>query len=421
MCSEFAALGDEQIESVVRQGFSQAGLQVDDLSKALTAKLDTQHQETLAAYTNQQRVLTSKFDAQESMHIANHDKQQRAIADLHCSQTTMVSRQDTSICIAKRTQKQTTAIIRTLHRADARATESSKKTMANLDDLAADMKQLLSMHGAAGRRPQSDREISFFGEHRDKIMQYLLPFEDELDDAIDSLISMGGEDISTSHAEWLRAELHRMIDSAMQEKAIQHPSSTATSIDEWSYAEDTVGFLKDRPRKRKATRPVFPTLPTGKGVSERTERPRKKQKRSTQEWTVPTSCGDLHISLPHLKRRNHGKEDVEEVALSYTTVLGRSTVKVEARFWRELYYASRPRIHAQLNAFIQVDVSVAETCERLFKNGSLAEFDEALRTGTISPFHLSATHINLCLFVSIHIHKLDFDQNKSSQSDILVW
>jgi translation initiation factor 1 (eIF-1/SUI1) len=270
MCSEFAALGDEQIESVVRQGFSQAGLQVDDLSKALTAKLDTQHQETLAAHTDQQRVLTSKFDAQESMHIANHDKQQRAIADLHCSQTTMVSRQDTSICIAKRTQKQTTAIIRTLHRADTRATENSKKTMANLDDIAADMKQLLSMHGAAGQRPQSDREISFLGEHADKIMQYLLPFEDELDDAIDSLISMGGKDISTSHAEWLRLEMHRMIDSAAQEKALQHPSSTATSIDEWSYAEDTVGFLKDRPRKRKAPWPIFPTFPTGRDVSEPT-------------------------------------------------------------------------------------------------------------------------------------------------------
>jgi hypothetical protein len=89
-------------------------------------------------------------------------------------------------------------------------------------------------------------------------------------------------------------------------------------------------------------------------------------------------------------------------------------VKVQARFWRELCYASRPRIHAQLNAFVQVDINVESIYGRLFEDGSLAEIDEALRTGTISPFHLNQTDTNLCLFVSIHTHKLDFDQNKSS-------
>lgn len=74
---------------------------------------------------------------------------------------------------------------------------------------------------------------------------------------------------------------------------------------------------------------------------------------------------------------------------------------VQARFLRDLSYASQPRLHAQLNIFTQVK---NEDCMRnhheIFAFGTMAEIDDALREGTISPFLVDDNGHNLCLFVS---------------------
>ena len=74
---------------------------------------------------------------------------------------------------------------------------------------------------------------------------------------------------------------------------------------------------------------------------------------------------------------------------------------VHARFLRNLSYASQPRLYAQLNAFTQVTYAGQYGAYlELLKLGTVAEIDNALREGTISPFHVDEYGDSSCLYVS---------------------
>jgi hypothetical protein len=399
---ELSALGDANIERIVRQCFQQAGLQVDDLSRALEAKMDSQHQDVVALHSGHQRVLISKLNYNQRKMLLSQDEIQRALSSVHRTQTDVLDRQDASICLAARTQKQTACILRKLTRANANAVVASSKTADSLDNLTADVRQLLSLNSGSLLMDQSSRDITFLGECQDTIMAYLFPLQDDIDFAINFLVSQHGEDISASHAEMLRSEFQHLVGSAAQEKAAQYTNSTAKPFDRWSYPEDTIGFLKYSIRNRKARSSLHSSGTHEKSSKKQVAWLRKRPGPSNRVFYVQTSSGSMQITMPRFQTTAETFQCKEEVGFSCTITQNHSSIQINARFLRELVYASQPRMYAQLNIFTVVgDRDIIEDMTALLRDGSLADIDSAFRKGTLSPFHLDHFGDNIYLFVSI--------------------
>jgi len=247
---ELLALGLTDVGNVMLKCFEDAGLKADRMSQALVAKIDAQHQDALVLH-NHQKALTSKIENNQRNLLSSHDRHQRTLTATQRTQNEIIRRQDASMRVAKGTQHQKSSILRAITHASMRAGTDRREKTAILDTITTDVKQLLSLNDSSLLVNQSHRAISFLGECQNRIMAYLLPFQDDIESAIDSLISQHGHQISTSDAEFLRSELQHLVGSAAQEKALQHPGSAAKSFDRWSYPEDTVGFLKNSAKIRK--------------------------------------------------------------------------------------------------------------------------------------------------------------------------
>jgi hypothetical protein len=398
---ELLALGQTNVETVIRKSFEDAGLETDRLSQALAATMNHQHQDLLALHNNHQTALTLKLESNQQVVLSNQSKHGKALSITQRTQVGILRRQDASMEVARRTQQQTSSILQTMTCANARAVEIMNASRVIITDLASDVKQLLSLNDSSLLVNQSDREISFLGQYRERIIAYLLPFQDDVDFAIKCLISQHSEDISQSDADFLRSEFQHLIDSAVQEKALQHPNSTAKSLDKWVYPEDTVVFFKNLSKKRKVQELLHQYNNQGESSRKRAELPRKRQKQWSRTCTVQTSSGPMDISLPHSQgAAGEEPQNAVEVGISYTVTQNRSSVHVNAHFLRKLAYAGEARICAQLNIFTLVDEDVSARYDTLFQNVSLSEFDVALRQGTISSFHMDYHGDNLCLYVS---------------------
>jgi hypothetical protein len=397
---ELLALGVTNVETVMRKCFEDAGLQTDRLSQALAAKINTQHQAMLVLHSDHHKALTSKLNNNQRDLLSNQVKHDRNLSATRRTQVDILHRQEKSMKVATRTQHETSRILRSMNRASTRADQATTKNIVVLNDLAADFKQLVSLNDGSLLLKQSCRDISFLGEHQDRIMAYLLPFQDDLDFAIDVLISQHGHAISISDAEFLRSELQHLVDSATQEKALQHPNSTAKSFDQWSYPGNAVGFLKNSLKDRKARGSLRSSNSHEKSSAKHIARPENRWKQSSQTYTIHTYSGPVHITIPRSRAAGEDPQDTTEVGISYTVTQNRSSVQVNAHFLRHLAYAGEARICAQLNVFTLVEESVSSRYMSLFENLSLAELDSALRRGTISSFHIDGSGNNLCLYVS---------------------
>lgn len=282
-----------------------------------------------------------------------------------------------------------------------RAANASKAMMSSLDKISADVKQLLQLKNDSAQVRKSGRDIFFLGERRDQIMAYLLPLKDNLDVAMQYLMSQHGEDVSTSDVEWLRSEFKHLIDSAAQEKAARYSTSTATPIDEWSYTEDTIAYLRNTSTKRKTR-----AFPDSLDSSEKFDHSRPdwlqtRSKRFQRTWSIPTASGEMEISLPDHGKKAKDAHSLDEVALCCKLEQNRTIFVISARFLRDLTYASRPRICAQLNVFTELNYNGLNRYFDIMSTVTLAEFVAALQTGEISPFHLNEIGWNVCLHVSL--------------------
>jgi hypothetical protein len=245
------SFGITNVRSVVEQGFRKAGLQTDDLSKTLAAKLDTPFQTMLVPYSSNQRTMMATLDTNRQSILANQNDHQRALWPVQHIQVAVLSRQNKSRRVAVRTQKQTSSILQTVKRAEASALDASQKTTVSIDNLAADIRQLISLSSGSACAKRSGREIFFLGERQDRIMAYLLPLQDDMKSTIHSLVLQHSDNISSYDAEWLLSEFEHLIGSAAQEKAAGYPRSSAKSSDQWLYPQDTVGYLRNTTKERK--------------------------------------------------------------------------------------------------------------------------------------------------------------------------
>ncbi|KAH7392063.1 hypothetical protein DE146DRAFT_766096 [Phaeosphaeria sp. MPI-PUGE-AT-0046c] len=275
---------------------------------------------------------------------------------------------------------------------------------------AALIKQSLSLNHGAGQAEQSGREIYFLGARSDQILAYLLPFQDDLDFAIDYVISQYSEDISIGDADWLRSESERLVSSASQEKALQYPNSTATPLDQWSYAEDIVEYLKSATRPHRTIK-SYRTLTTLKEDDDddcSDSVPLQCTKRSQRAWLVSTNSGQIKLSFPNHRNKIKAPRGIDEVGFSYTAKHNHSTWQIRARFLRRLNYASKPRICAHLHVFVQVDFnSSTGTYGELLEMGTVSEIDAALRAGTISPFCIDGDGDNMLLWHASYARRMD--------------
>jgi hypothetical protein len=305
-----------------------------------------------------------------------------------------------------RISKQTSCVQRTMHHAHAKASESSNKITTSLDKLETDVKQILYNSCSSSSVNQSRRDIFFLGENQDKIVARLLYLEQDVYGAIDHLISRHGSCILVRHAEWLRSEYRHLVGSAAQEQALRYPNSTARPFDRWFYHEDTVGLRNNTrdfttPSSRDATTPISSkTCASNKEDSQRQVGwPKTRRNQSNRLYSIPTSSGYMQISMPATKYSSEDSQSSQEVGFSVNVVQNGSTVQVHARFLRYLTSAFQPRIYAQLNVSTVI-VKNSEIHSNLFRIGSLAEIDIAIRDGTISPFHVDIYGDNVCSYVS---------------------
>ncbi|EAT77583.2 hypothetical protein SNOG_15040 [Parastagonospora nodorum SN15] len=377
-CIELLALGLTDVKTVMLKCFEDAGLKTDRVYQALVAKIDAQHQDALVLH-NHQKALTSKIDNNQRNQLLNQDRHQRTLITTQRTQVEILRRQDASMRVAKGTQQQTSSILRAV----------------------TDIKQLLSLNDGSLLVDQSHRAISFLGERQDRIMAYLLPFQDDIEFAIDSLISQHGHEISASDAEFLRSELQHLVGSAAQEKALQHPGSAAKSFDRWSYPQDTVGFLKNSAKNRTSSGYSYSTDGEKITSTRQMTGSGKRWALSSRTFNVQTPSGPVDITMPRSREAGEDIHETAEAGISYVVTQNHSSVHVNAHFLRDLAHAGQPRIYAHLNVFTVVDEATTDRYHSGICNStSLAKFDTALRQGIISPFHVDKYGNNLCLLVS---------------------
>jgi hypothetical protein len=398
--SELSALGLAETQASVQQSFRKVELDIGDLFRAHESKLDAHHQDVLAANTHCQQTLISKLDTNRQHLSAKIDSHQQIMSSVRRTQRDVLGRQDTMMRVATHTQRQMCTVLQTVNRADRRASRVSKSNMDSLDSIANDIKQLLSLKNSSAEAKQSGRDIFFLGPRQDQILAYLLPMKDDLNFAIDSLISQQSDEVAPSDAEWLRSEFKNLLGSAAQENALRYSDSTATPFDQWSYPEDTVGFMDSTTSKRKAHGSWESEVPRKKHARLRPEWLRNRPKQPQQIRSVPTASGSMEISLPNRRTSKKHPKGIAEVGLCYTLKQNHSSLEIRARFLRDLTYASRPRIYAQLNVFVVLGDDLDGVYFNLLQVGTLAQVDTALRNGTISPFHIDNRGDNSLLFVS---------------------
>ncbi|KAH8704622.1 hypothetical protein GQ44DRAFT_508213 [Phaeosphaeriaceae sp. PMI808] len=437
-CGELSALGHTRIEGTVRDCFDQISLQFDDLSKAITDKLDSQYQDRIARHGHYQQnivsvcdvnhakqmsksddhqtALFSKLDTNQRQVMANNEAHKRAFSTMQRTQANVLSRQDTANRVARRTQKQTHSIIQKLNNADVRAAKENKKINASLDSITTNMKMLMSSTSSSVRMRQNGREIFFYGERPDKIMAYLLPLQDNLELAIDCLITEHGKDISISHVEWLRSEFDHLVASASQEKAAQHPHSSATPFDDWIYPDFTNGPPKEGRMNQTRDETQNSKDVAEIGLGDRTRlRNRKHSRKTDRRWSIETPSGDIVISLPYPRKATRNLQGFEEVGFSFKAELASTAFTIQSRFLRNLSYASQPKICAELNIFTEGPEFEVKNAIKLCEYGTLEDLYFALRTGDVSPFYISHTGFNALFFFAIYFQRSDIINYLDSQ------
>jgi hypothetical protein len=355
------------------------------------ARLDAQHQSVLTVQNQNQQVLLSKLEQNQQQRLKTQDTIHETMLSVQLMQKDILSRQNNTAVLMSRDQKRTSASIRRLSHTVAKA--------ADLETLSVLVKQSLLLDHCVGQAEESDRQVFFLGERQDHIMAYLIPFQDDIEFAIDYINSQYPEEVSKSDAEWLRSEFGHLISSSSQEKASQYPTSTATPLDRWSYPEDTVEYLKRTQRQYKV-----------RGAQARSlafdhDRPQwVSQKRTTNAQrvcSVSTESGQINVSVPNRQKSTKTPWGLNDVGLCYMATQNRSTVQVRARFLQNLHQTSQPKTFVQLNISVLVDVKTWLVCLDLMKKGTLPEIDEALRKGAISPFHMNTDGDNILLRVSV--------------------
>lgn len=247
---------------------------------------------------------------------------------------------------------------------------------------------------------QSNRDVYFFGERQDMIMAYLLLAKAQLEAILDRLIS-ADEASSLRQVAWLQSEFDHLVASAAQEEAARHPSSTALPIDRWHYFDHEYGAEPPSYEHAMNDSSVLDASDKTRAIS-RLDSPRLHQSQ-LQHISHKTPFGSMMVTVPKATQiravKSSREREAQEASLIFSCGIGSDLKIIQSYFRRE---ASGPRICAQLNVFTLVPSE--EPYDLLFAHASIPEVDQALRNGTISPYHINREGRNMCLYVSLPYH-----------------
>lgn len=233
----------------------------------------------------------------------------------------------------------------------------------------------------------------YSGEQRDLIVPALYYAKKQLATVFDRIFAEHHQDTSLDHVIWLRSELQNLVESAAQEEASTHPMSTATSFDTWIYPEERQRSPQDpkRSNTRSANGGTFSTA--GNERHEALFPKHRTRKSSDQHMSFETSSGTVRIHVP---RRRAGELNAavasDEVSLVLTSTAGEPFVALYARFTRVRNRFRAPGICAQLQIILPLETDQLRYYRELIQDGSIQDFDEALRSGIISPYRCTLGH-----------------------------
>jgi hypothetical protein len=386
---------------------------LDSHQQCLVASLDGQRQDVRQVQCNQQTLVSTLNLNHQEQARKSKDHQQALTSKIDSNQRRVMENISRSNYLTIQSHRQGSRIARKVDVVSRLTTTQHRQTTDMISALGAQIQRLeISRNSSSVRLRQSGRDIYFLGEHTNMIMAYLLFLQDDLDRAVDYILSHYGEDVPVDDARRLQSEFQHLVDSAAQERAAQHPDSDARSFDQWSYPEDTVGYLKANTQN--PDDPISPRFHNS--LTRRTRRPnagvhQKQSKRTNRTWSVKTPSGDICISLPNRKFGSSNTQVSDEFGFSCSLKQGQTTYVIDARFLRDLACATQPGVCAQLNIFtvVKIDHKLYSTT---FEKGSVEEIDTALRNGVISPYYVNKNGVSVCLLVStIHHHYYDNRHN----------
>ncbi|KAH7070355.1 hypothetical protein BKA63DRAFT_605617 [Paraphoma chrysanthemicola] len=426
---ELSADDHANIETALRTGFDKVVTHIstssqdvqtrlDGLQRSVVSAGDVRHQELTMQTRRHIEGVKSTLDGNQNTLLARHDNQEISLSAIQRAQSTLLNRQTR---VASHASKQTASILRTVERGNRRAARDSNAQLGKLEDVVTEVKhvkQLLSRNnGGAARTPRSNRSISFLGENRKDILMYLLPLQKELMTALDTLTAQHGQEVSMSDTCWLREEIQALVGSAYQEGAALYTGSTATSIDQWSYPEETVGYLRNSDPKPASLRLSPSSCPEDSEVGDNqvTRLLPKAHQNLKRKWTINMPSSEASIILPRSSSTRKPARHTEEVGFSSTLTQGQARFEIRARFVRDMMYKRCLRQYTQLNVFVEVEEVYDRIYYDLFKEGTIEDIDLALRQGTISPFHLDSDGNNLCLMYATLKERMDILDYLESQ------
>lgn len=394
-------MSHERTKSTIQQNFQQLTLQLDTTSQTFLRKVEDQHRLVLSqSHSTQLQLATqsgvhhrilSKLDAIHDHMFTNGRTKRSALSHIQDSKRQIIRGQSIGAQTTSRTRKSNAQAWCPLTHTKANVTGVRVHDGQHAQNLPGDF---------SNDTQQSQRVIYFFGEDSDQIVQCLLPITKDAIWAIDHILANKSDPFSKSLTQWLRGEFNNLRDSAIRELAAQHSDGSITSLDPWIYLNDSISFNDNagstsisRHRLGDDQREVSPQIAAQQALVG--------GRRRTQTISVSTPSRAMLISIPRARKSRNGTSDADEASFTSVTTQDGKTHVVQVRFLRKLAFAAKPRLCTQLNIFVQVEYGdVFKIYTVLFKRGALADIDHALRTGTISPYHIDQYGDHLCFYVS---------------------
>lgn len=382
----------------------QVGTKVDTLQtltsslnthcKVINDTLDVQGQRSLDRQDAHQQALQSQLDDQ-------HQQHQREVSVLELNQADFSSRQQRLMHTAKQTKERTVLLEGKVQRASYSSMKNHQKTRALLRDGFETLHTGLNKNSACAKR--FGNKVYFRGDRVDMIMSYLLPIKDELNIVINQVLAQPYHPLPIQEILFLREELQKLLGSAAQEEAARYSMSTATSFDEWNFPGPDSGSGTNAVERQGGHAQENGEKVGPESLAYKSRQIGKRAKKKTQTLSFKTSSGELQLFISQKKSTGYGARNGFDLGLSFTSTAQSPTI-VDMRFTQFLLQKTRSRICAHLNVFTLVPDSQIDTYWQLFQsNAALEDIDQAIRQGSISPYHFNQSGENKILQVGIDI------------------
>ena len=369
---------------------------MDTNQEALDARLDVYQQQILERQDVNRQALKSQLTDHHQQCFAIGEGTQRRISEIQVNQARFSSRQEHLIRTSKQTEKRTNLLIEQVQSGIESSSNDHQKTRGLLIDGFEKLEIALSQKTLCAK--QSGNDVYFGGNRPDMIMAYLLPIKHELDIITQQVSAQSLQGIPIQEFFALREEFKRLLGSAAQEDAAQYSMSTATSFDQWHFpGGDSELMGGHNVRKRKCGERI-----DSENEAYNARKTRKRVKLKKQTAFFKTNSGELRFSITRENLTGNDTQNVYDLDLSFSNRVPSFTM-VNILFARSLIRQARSQICTQLNVFTPIPGSHKDAYWFLSDNPTIQDIDQAIRQGSISPYHIRDTGTHPILYVSISI------------------